>query len=166
MKYAGDHCVTACTFHEDGNQYHWCTTALGKDPHKPGRRWDYCTPSQFTAVPETQPESESEGAQVGDGDDSASSRPEHGAELTALFHQTECTCKKHEMAKSSVCSLVTASRRVQMDSVNQLQPRVRMFTARKEVTPAIPTPPTRPLKSEWTRMARTKPGFTAARKKI
>ena len=93
LKYAGDHCIDVCTFHDDGNQYHWCTTAFGTDTQE-SRRWDYCTPSQFSAVPETEPESESEGGQVGDG----GNRPGFGVVLTALFNQTECTCKKNKMS--------------------------------------------------------------------
>lgn len=56
------------------------------------RKWDYCTPSEFTANPGgTQQDPEDEG-QVDNGDN-APSRPNFGGLKTALYNQTDCKSK-------------------------------------------------------------------------
>ena len=92
LSFAGDHCLTACKFHNDGNLYHWCTTAFGAEPDV-SRKWDYCTPSEFSANPgETQTGSEDD---VNNEDDNGSpSRPNAGGQKTALYKQTDCECKE------------------------------------------------------------------------
>ena len=97
LSFAGDHCITACKFHNDGNLYYWCTTAFGKQPDK-SRKWDYCTPSEFSAnLNEMQQEPDDEAHVANSNENSATSRPNiggHDGIMTALYHQTNCISKK------------------------------------------------------------------------
>ena len=84
------------------------------------RKWDYCTPSEFSAnLDETQQEPVVE-AQVANGNEnSAPSRPNHGGQKTALYKQTDCKCKKI-MNKTSTSDMVSEriSQHICYDSLN------------------------------------------------
>ena len=56
------------------------------------RKWDYCTPSEFTAIPDIAQQDLVDEGQV-DSEHNAPSRPNFGGQMTALYNQTECISK-------------------------------------------------------------------------